>query len=169
LRFYLGAIVHILLPYFTARLLGTGTACGAVAKIFRASPRKRSFLGRIQAEGKSAGTCYRHLIPAVLRLMDTSFHSGYLQRKGRSMADHQFGEEIEPEVASHLAQSMDEAPGPEALHHVPPAAAQGQQWPDGSGKHRHPKDRDTTRGRQGQQVADAAIHRQSRPQMPHHD
>ena len=50
-----------------------------------------------------------------------------------------------------------------------PPAAQGQQWPDGSGKHRHPKDRDAARGRQGQQVAAGAIHRQSRPQMPHHD
>lgn len=85
------------------------------------------------------------------------------------MADHQFGEEIEPEVASHLAQSMAEAPGPEALHHTPPSAAKGQQWPDGSGKHRHPKDRDAGGGRQGQQVAAGAIHRQSRPQLPHHD
>lgn len=84
------------------------------------------------------------------------------------MPDHQFGEEIEPEVASHLAQSMAEAPAPEGLDRVPPPA-QGQQWPDGSGKHRHPKDRETARGRQGQQVAAAAIHRQSRPQMPHHD
>ena len=85
------------------------------------------------------------------------------------MADHQFGEEIEPEVASHLAQSMDEAPGPATLHHAPPAAAKGQQWPDGSGKHRHPKDRDAGGGRPGQQVAAGAIHRQSRPQLPHHD
>ena len=85
------------------------------------------------------------------------------------MADHQFGEEIEPEVASHLAQSMAEAPGPETLHHAPASAAEGQQWPDGSGKRRHPKDRDAGRGRQGQQVAASAIHRQSRPQMPHHD
>ena len=85
------------------------------------------------------------------------------------MADHQFGEEIEPEVASHLAQSMAEAPGPETLHHSPPSAAKGQQWPDGSGKHRHPKDRDAGGGRQGQQVAAGAIHRQSRPQLPHHD
>jgi hypothetical protein len=100
--------------------------------------------------------------------MNTSFHSGYFQRKGRSMADHQFGEEIQPEVASHLAESMAEAPGPESQPHVPPAA-QGQQWPDGSGKHRHPKDREAGRGRQGQQVAASAIHRQSRPQMPHHD
>ncbi|MFF2030991.1 hypothetical protein [Arthrobacter sp. NPDC058192] len=84
------------------------------------------------------------------------------------MAEHQFGGEVQPEVASHLAQSMAEAPGPE-LGRVLPSAAQGQQWPDGSGKHRHPKDRDTARGRQGQQVAAAATHRQSRPQMPHHD
>jgi hypothetical protein len=55
------------------------------------------------------------------------------------------------------------------LGRVLPSAPQGQQWPDGSGKHRHPKDRDTARGRHGQQVAAAAMHRQSRPQMPHHD
>ena len=85
------------------------------------------------------------------------------------MADHQFGEQIEPEVASHLAQSMAEAPAPETLRHVPAPASQGQQWPDGSGKHRHPKDSEAGRGRAGQQVAAAAIHRQSRPQMPHHD
>ena len=85
------------------------------------------------------------------------------------MADHQFGKEVQPEVVGHLAQSMAEAPEPEPLARVTPSAAQGQQWPDGSGKHRHPKDRDTARGRQGQQVAAAATHRQSRPQMPHHD
>jgi hypothetical protein len=85
------------------------------------------------------------------------------------MAEHHSGEEIGPGVASHLAQSMTEAPGPEAPHPGPPTAARGQQWPDGNGKNRHPKDRDAARGRPGQQVAAAAMHRQSRPQLPHHD
>ncbi|WP_427134603.1 hypothetical protein [Pseudarthrobacter sp. S9] len=85
------------------------------------------------------------------------------------MADHHHGEEIEPDVASHLAESIDEAPGPEPVHHAPPATSQGQQWPDGMGKHRHPKDRDAVRGRQGNETAEAATHRTSRPQLPHHD
>ena len=78
--------------------------------------------------------------------MDTSFHSGYLQRKGRSMADHQFGEEIEPEVASHLAQSMAEAPGPETLHHAPAVGGRGtamagrqRQAPSPQGPRRRPR------------------------------
>ncbi len=85
------------------------------------------------------------------------------------MAEHDPGKPIEPEVASHLAESMDEAPGPEPIRHAPPPAPSGQSWPDGSGKHRHPKDRDTASGQRGQQVADAAVHRTSRPQLPHHD
>ncbi len=85
------------------------------------------------------------------------------------MTERNPGGPIEPEVASHLAESMDEVPAPELDRQVPPPASGGQQWPDGSGKHRHPKDRDSARGRQGQQVAEAATHRTSRPQLPHHD
>jgi hypothetical protein len=83
------------------------------------------------------------------------------------MAEHHSGEEIKPEVASHLAESMDEAPGPEPVRHVPPPASQGQQWPDGSGKHRHPKEHDTKPGRAGQEAAVNAVHRTGRPEMPH--
>ncbi len=86
------------------------------------------------------------------------------------MAEDRPGDKINPEVASHLVESMDEAPGPEPAHHAPPETNQGQSWPDGSGKHRHPKDRDAAaRAQQGQQVAEAAVHRTSRPQLPHHD
>ncbi|MEO5993549.1 MAG: hypothetical protein ABIP92_08395 [Arthrobacter sp.] len=85
------------------------------------------------------------------------------------MADHHSKDEIEPEVAGHLAESMDEVPGPESKRPEPQSPDDGHEWPDGSGKHRHPKDHDVVRGQQGQQVADAAIHRQSRPQVPHHD
>ncbi|WP_160668339.1 hypothetical protein [Pseudarthrobacter sp. ATCC 49987] len=85
------------------------------------------------------------------------------------MADHHSGDEIEPEVASHLAESMDEAPGPEPVHHLPQPASEGHSWPDGSGKHRHPKDRDEVRGLQNQQVVEAAEHRTSRPDIPHRD
>lgn len=83
------------------------------------------------------------------------------------MAEHHFGEEIEPEVASHLAESMDEAPGPEPVHHAPPAASEGQQWPDGNGKHRHPKEHDIKQGRMGHEAAVNAVHRTGRPEMPH--
>jgi hypothetical protein len=85
------------------------------------------------------------------------------------MADHQSKKDIEPDIASHLAESMDQVPAPEGKRPEMPGAAEGHEWPDGSGKHRHPKDRDVVRGQQGQQVAEAAIHRQSRPQIPHHD
>ncbi|AOT03163.1 hypothetical protein [Arthrobacter sp. U41] len=82
------------------------------------------------------------------------------------MADHHSGDEIEPEVASHLADSMDEAPGPEPVHHLPPPASEGHSWPDGSGKHRHPKDQEDVRS---QHVVEAAEHRISRPDIPHRD
>ncbi|MEV7661728.1 hypothetical protein [Paenarthrobacter sp. NPDC089316] len=82
-------------------------------------------------------------------------------------ANHPAGN-IDPEVASHLVESMDMAPMPE-----PTALAlaletdQSKQWPDGNGKRRHPKDRDQAHGRMGQGAAVTAIHRTSRPQMPH--
>ncbi|MFJ4266385.1 hypothetical protein ACIPY1_07490 [Paenarthrobacter nicotinovorans] len=77
-------------------------------------------------------------------------------------------EGIDPEVASHLVEAMDMAPMPETTG-MPLAlgADQGNQWPDGNGKRRHPKDRDQAHGRMGQGAAVTAIHRTSRPQMPH--
>lgn len=83
------------------------------------------------------------------------------------MAEHQ--PPIEPEVAGHLVASMNEAPRAEGKRPEPPSAADGQTWPDGSGKHRHPKDHDRAHGQQGQQATDGPVHRQSRPQLPHHD
>ncbi|QCO96654.1 hypothetical protein FCN77_01630 [Arthrobacter sp. 24S4-2] len=74
---------------------------------------------------------------------------------------------LEPELASHLAESMDEVPAPELTAPAGPANG-GQQWPDGSGKHKHPKDRATLHGRD-HETAVGAIHRTSRPQLPHHD
>ncbi|MHC8606278.1 hypothetical protein ACW4FP_01295 [Paenarthrobacter ureafaciens] len=84
------------------------------------------------------------------------------------MTANQESGNINPEVASHLVESMDMAPMPE-----PTAIAatlgtgQTRQWPDGNGKKRHPKDRNQAHGRMGQGTAVTAIHRTSRPQMPH--
>ncbi|MFJ4210096.1 hypothetical protein ACIPY2_16710 [Paenarthrobacter sp. NPDC089675] len=75
---------------------------------------------------------------------------------------------INPEVASHLLESMDMAPMPEPANLAMALGTdQGQQWPDGNGKRRHPKDRDQAHGRAGQGAAVTAVHRTSRPQMPH--
>ena len=83
------------------------------------------------------------------------------------MAEDHSGEELNPEVASHLAEAMDQAPGPEPVRHLPPPAPEGQQWPDGSGKHRHPKEHDIKPGRAGHEAAVNAVHRTGRPDMPH--
>ncbi|MDQ0030690.1 hypothetical protein [Arthrobacter bambusae] len=84
------------------------------------------------------------------------------------MAAKRVEPQINSEVASHLAESMDKVPMP-----APTAVAmtlgstQGPAWPDGSGKTKHPKDRGPNHGRVGQQAAVTAVHRTSRPQMPH--
>ncbi|MFK0003239.1 hypothetical protein ACIQTZ_13510 [Paenarthrobacter sp. NPDC090520] len=82
-------------------------------------------------------------------------------------ANHNSGG-INPEVASHLVESMDMAPMPEpAAVAATLGTEQGNQWPDGNGKRRHPKDHDQSHGRAGQGAAVTAVHRTSRPQMPH--
>ncbi|WP_458107811.1 hypothetical protein M1D51_20290 [Arthrobacter sp. R3-55] len=82
-------------------------------------------------------------------------------------ANHE-SERINPEVASHLVESMGLAPMPEPTTiAIALGADQSKQWPDGNGKRRHPKDRDQAHGRMGQGAAVTAIHRTSRPQMPH--
>ncbi|MGJ3190532.1 hypothetical protein FQP90_18775 [Paenarthrobacter nitroguajacolicus] len=84
------------------------------------------------------------------------------------MTANNSAENINPEVASHLVESMGMAPMPEpATIAVALGADQGRQWPDGSGKRRHLKERDQAHGRMGQGAAVTAIHRTSRPQMPH--
>jgi len=40
-------------------------------------------------------------------------------------------------------------------------------WPDGNGKHRHPKDHFSNPGRSSNAAGVNAVHRTSRPQMPH--
>lgn len=84
------------------------------------------------------------------------------------MAENNPGGQLEPELAGHLAESMDEVPAPETEPVEAPASANGPKWPDGSGKHKHPKDRGTLHGRE-HETAVGAIHRTSRPQIPHHD
>jgi len=83
------------------------------------------------------------------------------------MAEYRFGEEIEPEVAKHLAGSMGEAPGPEPKRMELPTAPEGTQWPDGNGKRRHPKDSSSAHGRMGHEAAVTAVHRTARPDVPH--
>lgn len=84
------------------------------------------------------------------------------------MADEKRESHIRPEVADHLAAAMETPDMPGAAAPLSPAGAGGQQtWPDGNGKRRHPKDRGSAHGRTGQGAAVTAIHRTSRPQMPH--
>jgi hypothetical protein len=82
------------------------------------------------------------------------------------MAEKNPGGQLEPELASHLAESMDEVPAPETPEPASPVNG-GRQWPDGNGKRRHPKERGTSHGRMGHEAAVTAVHRTGRPQMPH--
>jgi hypothetical protein len=83
------------------------------------------------------------------------------------MADENLKSHIKPEVADHLAAAMNapDLPGPA----VTGATGMPQQtaWPDGNGKRRHPKERGSGLGRMGHEAAVTAVHRTSRPQMPH--
>lgn len=74
---------------------------------------------------------------------------------------------LAPEVADHLAEAMNAppAPGPAPLRFG--GARQQNSWPDGNGKRRHPKERGAGHGRMGHEAAVTAVHRTSRPQMPH--
>jgi len=83
------------------------------------------------------------------------------------MAEQRFGDEIEPEVAGQLAGHMGEAPGPKLKHVELPVVPQGQQWPDGNGKRRHPRDNNSAPGRMGHEAAVTAVHRTARPDVPH--
>lgn len=85
------------------------------------------------------------------------------------MAAKNVSAKIDPEIAGHLVQAMDKAPMPEpAAVTAGHASANGKaHWPDGNGKRRHPKERGVSHGRMGQGTAVTAVHRTSRPQMPH--
>lgn len=84
------------------------------------------------------------------------------------MADEKRKSAINPEVADHLAAAMNTPDLPGAAAPLSPLGAGGQRtWPDGNGKRRHPKERGAAHGRMGQGAAVTAIHRTSRPQMPH--
>lgn len=84
------------------------------------------------------------------------------------MAEKHTGSKIEPEVADHLAAAMDtpSMPGPATIA-VTTAMVGEQRWPDGNGKRRHPKEHGSGQGRMGHEAAVTAVHRTSRPQMPH--
>jgi hypothetical protein len=84
------------------------------------------------------------------------------------MADQKPKSSINPEIADHLAAAMDAPDLPGAAAPLSPAGAGGQRaWPNGNGKRRHPKERGAAHGQMGQGAAVTAIHRTSRPQMPH--
>lgn len=84
------------------------------------------------------------------------------------MAEQHRGTKIEPEVASHIAAAMDKPSMPGvAITAATPAMAGEQHWPDGNGKRRHPRERSTGQGRMGHEAAVTAVHRTSRPQLPH--
>ncbi|MEZ2391870.1 hypothetical protein AB6813_20450 [bacterium RCC_150] len=73
---------------------------------------------------------------------------------------------IDSEIANHLVESMGAAPAPAPPSlNMAPISAQGLAWPDAKAK--HPKEQGTGHGRVGQQAAVTAVHRTSRPQMPH--
>jgi hypothetical protein len=84
------------------------------------------------------------------------------------MAEMHPAGKIEPEVLTHLAAAMDTPaiPGPTTVP-VNPAMTGEQHWPDGNGSKRHPKERGAGHGRMGHEAAVTAVHRTSRPQMPH--
>ncbi|WP_284979366.1 hypothetical protein [Arthrobacter sp. fls2-241-R2A-200] len=79
-------------------------------------------------------------------------------------------ENIDAGLARHLAESMGQAPMPApATIALALGNDQGAPWPDGNGKHRHHlgSGADPGHGRLGQGAAVTAVHRTSRPQMPH--
>ncbi|MEO8282767.1 MAG: hypothetical protein ABI568_05070 [Pseudarthrobacter sp.] len=84
------------------------------------------------------------------------------------MAKQNAGSRIEPEVVDHLAAAMDSQsmPGPATIA-VTTAMAGEQHWPDGNGKHRHPKERGSGHSQVGNEAGVTAVHRTGRPQMPH--
>jgi hypothetical protein len=84
------------------------------------------------------------------------------------MADEITGKKLAPEVVEHLAEAMKAPDMPGAAVPASSTGAGGPgTWPDGSGKRRHPKERGPGLGRMGQAAAVTAVHRTSRPQMPH--
>ncbi|MGX1162683.1 hypothetical protein FBY31_3255 [Arthrobacter sp. SLBN-100] len=84
------------------------------------------------------------------------------------MADEITGKKLAPEVAQHLAEAMKAPDMPGAAAPISPMGAGGPSiWPEGSGKRRHPKERGSGHGRMGEAAAVTAVHRTSRPQMPH--
>lgn len=84
------------------------------------------------------------------------------------MAKQNAAAKIQPKVADHLAAAMntESMPSPATIA-VSKAMAGEQRWPDGNGKHRHPKEHNSATGRRGHEAAVTAVHRTGRPQMPH--
>jgi hypothetical protein len=101
----------------------------------------------------------------ALHLCGNALH---LCGKEGKMAKQNPGARIEPEVADHLAAAMHQQsmPGPATIA-VTKAMTGEQHWPDGNGKHRHPKERGAGHSQVGNEAAVTAVHRTGRPQLPH--
>ncbi|MFJ3958054.1 hypothetical protein [Arthrobacter sp. NPDC090010] len=76
---------------------------------------------------------------------------------------------LDADTAARLAASMDGgAAAPVAETTLPGAAGSGKgPWPDGQGKHKHPREHLNNPGRSAKAAGANAVHRTSRPQMPH--
>lgn len=83
------------------------------------------------------------------------------------MADETRKPSIKPEVMDHLTAAMNNPGLPGPAPTGPAGMPQQNSWPDGNGKRRHPKERGSGSGRMGHEAAVTAVHRTSRPQMPH--
>ncbi|MDP5226364.1 MULTISPECIES: hypothetical protein [Arthrobacter] len=76
---------------------------------------------------------------------------------------------LDADTAARLAASMNgNSAAPAADAGTPTNGSSGQgPWPDGNGKHKHPREHADNPGRSAQAAAVNAVHRTSRPQMPH--
>ncbi|MGG5174819.1 hypothetical protein ACQQCD_07335 [Pseudarthrobacter sp. J1763] len=77
--------------------------------------------------------------------------------------------DIPDDVANHLGEaiSMSNSPTAPPVSEAKPKLPEAQHWPDGNGKHKHPNDHLDSHGRSSGGAGANAIHRTSRPQMPH--
>ena len=107
---------------FRRAVIGNRRGLRRCGQNFPHQPPRRGFLGRIGAVGETDHSHLQTTHLRSLRLMDTSFQSGYLlSGKEDRWRTINSGEEIEPEVASHLAQPC-RSPSAGTLHHASPGA-----------------------------------------------
>jgi len=86
------------------------------------------------------------------------------------MADHESTPAaLDADTAARLAESMSGSTAAPAADAGAPTNGSGGQgpWPDGNGKHKHPREHLDNPGRSAKGAGANAVHRTSRPQMPH--